>query len=297
MATTRKIRNSRNRAQHPTLQDGSASLRTTNSKTKNSAKNPRNKRAVTKADRDQKRALDVKQTTGDTPAVVPVQPNPSLPRKPKRTKNKARKKPQVAFSSRQYWEKRYRKGGTSGYGSYGRLAAFKAHIINTFVQANNIKRVIDFGCGDGHQLSLFTFPRYVGIDVSPTSVSNCRARFHKDFTKQFLTLAEYNNHPLKADLTLSLDVIFHLVEDSVFESYMNLLFSSSKRHCIVYSCNDEQFVSPDAHVKKRRFTTWITNRLPHWQLAEVVHNPYPHIGEGNSRNNSFSDFYFYARVH
>ena len=32
-----------------------------------------------------------------------------------------------------YWEERYRRGGNSGAGSYGKLAEFKAEVINDFV--------------------------------------------------------------------------------------------------------------------------------------------------------------------
>lgn len=45
------------------------------------------------------------------------------------------------FDSRQYWEERYRNGGTSGEGSYNRLAEFKAKVLNDFVQCNNIKSI------------------------------------------------------------------------------------------------------------------------------------------------------------
>jgi hypothetical protein len=38
------------------------------------------------------------------------------------------------FSSGTYWESRYRSGGASGAGSLGRLARFKAGVINRFIQ-------------------------------------------------------------------------------------------------------------------------------------------------------------------
>jgi hypothetical protein len=53
-----------------------------------------------------------------------------------------------------FWENNYQKGGDSGSGSYDQLAIFKADIINSFIKQNNIKTVIEFGCGDGNQLSL-----------------------------------------------------------------------------------------------------------------------------------------------
>ncbi len=38
-----------------------------------------------------------------------------------------------SFDSSAYWEERYIQGRNSGNGSYGRLAEFKAKIINDFV--------------------------------------------------------------------------------------------------------------------------------------------------------------------
>ena len=41
------------------------------------------------------------------------------------------------IDSKNYWEKRYLKGGDSGDGSYGKLAEFKAKIMNRFVKENS----------------------------------------------------------------------------------------------------------------------------------------------------------------
>ena len=55
-------------------------------------------------------------------------------------------------ASDDYWEERYSKGKNSGAGSYNELARFKAEVLNGFVQKQNIRSVIEFGCGDGNQL-------------------------------------------------------------------------------------------------------------------------------------------------
>ena len=44
-----------------------------------------------------------------------------------------------------YWEARYREGGTSGPGSYGRLAEFKAVTLNEFVRSRDIRSVLEPG--------------------------------------------------------------------------------------------------------------------------------------------------------
>ena len=64
------------------------------------------------------------------------------------------------FDSKKYWEKRYLKGGDSGDGSYGKLAEFKAKVINRFVKENEIKTIIEWGCGDGNQLTYMNYPNY-----------------------------------------------------------------------------------------------------------------------------------------
>ena len=53
-----------------------------------------------------------------------------------------------------YWEQRYREGGCSGAGSYGKFGRFKAQVLNQFVVEHGIRTVMEFGCGDGNQLSL-----------------------------------------------------------------------------------------------------------------------------------------------
>ncbi|MGH7715384.1 MAG: class I SAM-dependent methyltransferase, partial [Vulcanimicrobiaceae bacterium] len=124
--------------------------------------------------------------------------------------------------SASYWEARYRTGGTSGAGSYGPLAEFKAAILNEFVRNERVHRVIEIGCGDGAQLALTRYPEYVGVDVSPTAIEQCTARFVHDGNKRFYLYDALPNDLGRFDLALSLDVIYHLVEDFIFDSYMRL---------------------------------------------------------------------------
>jgi len=49
-----------------------------------------------------------------------------------------------SFNSKKYWEARYVSGRNSGAGSYGRLAKFKADVINDFVKNKKINTVIEF---------------------------------------------------------------------------------------------------------------------------------------------------------
>src|SRR5665647_80330 len=120
-----------------------------------------------------------------------------------------------------YWEQRYRKNGNSGNGSYGKNAAYKATVLNQFVAENNISTVIEWGCGDGNQLKHFQFPSCIGLDVSPTAIQKCKDIFKDDPAKSFFLYDDKtfatNSGTFKASLSLSLDVVYHLVEDEVFE--------------------------------------------------------------------------------
>ena len=84
------------------------------------------------------------------------------------------RKPKLEFrSTPEYWELRYKLKGNSGSGSYGRLADYKANCINGFVKNNEIKSVIEFGCGDGNQLTLAQYNSYIGLDISNKAIKIC----------------------------------------------------------------------------------------------------------------------------
>ena len=82
--------------------------------------------------------------------------------------------------SARYWERNYARGGTSGPGSYNALAEAKAAFLNDFVRTRQVRSVIEFGCGDGHQLSLADYPAYIGLDVSRSAIELCKRRFAGD---------------------------------------------------------------------------------------------------------------------
>jgi SAM-dependent methyltransferase len=168
--------------------------------------------------------------------------------------------------SADYWDSRYLLGSDSGAGSYGQFAINKARFVNGFVAERGVQSVIEFGCGDGNQLTLAHYPRYLGLDVSREAVRTCRERFEGDATKEFKLVEEYAGEC--ADLGLSLDVIFHLVEDVVFEEYMERLFNAAERYVIVFSTNTNMRTPIDrAHVRHRRFTDWTIERHD-WTLVD-----------------------------
>ena len=204
----------------------------------------------------------------------------------------------LGFSgSQKYWEQRYAEGGNSGGGSFGNLAKFKAETLNSFVKERDIKSVIEFGCGDGNQLSLADYPKYIGLDVSETAIQLSKKRFENDKTKEFFVYVPENfaagTGEFQMDMSMSLDVVYHLVEDSIFEQHMRHLFACSKRYVIVYSTDYGSEEQNDAHVKHRCFSQWVKTNRPEWQLIQRIANTHPFSGDYSV--GSDAEFFIYER--
>ena len=199
----------------------------------------------------------------------------------------------LPFNSSKYWEKRYLKGGNSGFGSYGHLAEYKAEIINTFIVDNNIESVIEFGSGDGNQLQYMDYKDYLGFDVSNYAVEKCKNKYKNDKRKKFNLYSDYKSEI--SDLTLSLDVIFHLIEEDAYIDYMKKLFNASKKYVIIYSSNtNNQLPDMAKHFKNRKFTDWVESNQPNFKLIQFIENKFPY--KKLKEKGSFSDFYIYKKL-
>lgn len=209
-------------------------------------------------------------------------------------KFKNRKTNQIPFvSSEDYWEKRYQIGGNSGDGSYGKLAQFKAEVINTFVAKNKVRTVAEIGCGDGNQLSLMNYPEYIGLDVSSSAISRCGSLYKDKSNYRFMLLKDRRDE--RADLVLSLDVIFHLIEDEVFGKHMNLLFDMSEKYVLIYSSNfDGSSEATGDHFRNREFSKWVSANRKDWKLTQNIPNRFPF--NENTGNGSLSEFYIYEKT-
>jgi cyclopropane fatty-acyl-phospholipid synthase-like methyltransferase len=192
-------------------------------------------------------------------------------------------------SSTKYWENRYKNDGNSGDGSYGQQADYKASFLNTFFKDNKVNTVIEFGCGDGNQLKQLKIPHYIGIDVSPTIIGSCKNIFKADDSKVFFLNNKQqikNNesvHP--CDVSLSLDVIYHLIEDEIFELYMHDLFKYSTKFVIIYAWDMD--MEKSFHVKHRNFSKWVKNNVNDFTLKETI---------TNSSISGVCDFFVYQKA-
>jgi SAM-dependent methyltransferase len=155
-----------------------------------------------------------------------------------------------------YWETRYLNGGDSGAGSRGDAAEWKADRVNHYA----VGSVLDIGCGDGVQAALFRVIKYLGIEVSETAVLDARDYYPR---KQFELSPPFSREWGFFDTHLSLDIIYHLVDDDLYADHLDYVFGAKKR-AIVYSSNFDH--SGDIHVLHRRWT----NDVPAgWELVAL----------------------------
>ncbi len=199
-----------------------------------------------------------------------------------------------------FWDRHYARGGSSGEGSQGMLADFKAEVLNDFVTRHAVRSVIEFGCGDGEQLARARYPRYLGLDVSPSTLRRVARRFADDRTKSFLRYdPECFTDPagmLVAELALSLDVIYHLVEDSVYEAHLRHVFGAARRYVVLFTSDADTLPVTEPtgpHIRHRPVTRDVAGSFPDWRLVERIANRYPYQGAGTLT--SFADFFVYER--
>lgn len=159
---------------------------------------------------------------------------------------------------------------------------FKADFLNEFVSRNHVQTVLELGCGDGQQLAKMKFPQYIGVDISRVAVTLCRNMYSDDGSKSFFHLSQRDEYfgERRFDLSLSLDVIYHLIEDHLFHSHMMDLFMCSRKYVIIYAWDREMTESEYrsieykyVHVKLRAFSKWVAENRPDWELMSKTDNP------------------------
>ena len=201
-----------------------------------------------------------------------------------------------SLDSGAFWNAQYSKGGNSGTGSYKHLAQFKSDTVNAFLMQNNIVTVLEIGCGDGNQLQQIQYIEYVGVDVSPIIIEKNREKFKEDGAKRFYcTLTERDQYVNRTyNLTISMDVIFHLLEDDVFHQYLDDLFTLSEKFVVIYSSNHEEYTCWPEY-RHRNFTGYVQQHYPDWKLIQYIPNKYPYQ-IGKESETSASDFYFFVKT-
>lgn len=116
------------------------------------------------------------------------------------------------------WGKDEQGKGTSGSGSTLESAMEYIVFLNKFIRTNNIKTIVDVGCGDWQIMSHvdLTGVDYLGIDVVQSVIQNNTARYASSHVN--FAVADCINDALpRGDLLLCKDVFNHLPNAAVFK--------------------------------------------------------------------------------
>ncbi len=184
---------------------------------------------------------------------------------------------------KKWWDEWYAHGQTSGPGSRGFLAQYKAEVINEFIRTHSIQSAIEFGCGDGYNLALISYPEYIGLDISPTSVRMCEQKFKNDPTKQFMHYipASFVNKGFKTvDLVLCIDVLYHVLEEQDYVKTLDDIFSFNAPYVILYTTLTEKWNGGYAEIFHRNVLTYLAKYCDY--SYTVIENKYKDVQGGSS---------------
>lgn len=179
------------------------------------------------------------------------------------------------LNTRDYWQQHYESGGTSGRGSQGEFAEWKADVVNQVVRHCDVTTVLDVGCGDGQQAALIDVPRYLGIDVSQAAVQIAQSRNRHDRSKRFDLWHEGEPFPAGMyDMVMSLEVLMHILEERMFTETLSGIFASA-REVVVLQVPLVPMVNygPGMHDKHRAILPYLAEHLGPFSLTQIVMHP------------------------
>jgi hypothetical protein len=175
-----------------------------------------------------------------------------------------------------YWNLRYENGGNSGAGSYGSCAEWKSQVLESFITAKNVSTLTDIGCGDFQNEDAFlNLLNYHGYDVSKWQIKNLKQKYRKKQFKfhQIRSNRDYRKI-VKSEMSLSMDVILHLVDDADYSLYMHALFNTGIKYVGILNTATESNPTQMAwHNKFRNENDWIVKNCPAWILIERISPP------------------------
>jgi len=181
----------------------------------------------------------------------------------------------LEYSPARYWERRYRDGRTSGQGSEGAEARAKARHVNDVLKRHSITSVVDWGVGDGTvlgQIDTTGLYAYYGLDVSRTILDKVAGE-HPAANHHFHLVDDDSGYTALAQLSMSMDVLFHFPDDEDYTNYVARLFNSATSFVLVYS-TDYGPERTARHVMRRNFTKDFESLFPEWDLIEKHDDPH-----------------------
>jgi len=195
--------------------------------------------------------------------------------------------------------KRYARGGNSGGGSFGTNAEYKANVVNKIIQLEKVESVLEFGCGDGNQLTLFNFDYYTGLDISQTAISRCESMYTNHSKKKFLRIIPGQDLQInKHDAVISLEVLMHITNENDFKWTLDQIFKFSAGIVIIQiPILPLVRYKKGSHERYRNILPYLAKYLGEFDLVSLLIHPSTSI-EGRLRNEigqMSSDFLVFKR--
>lgn len=195
-------------------------------------------------------------------------------------------------NAKKYWDDRYKNGGNSGSGSTGKLLEWKIETINNIVSELEISSICDIGCGDGKLSNSFEGKDYKGYDISEEAIKICKEKYP---SISFNTL-DSSTYIEPAELSMSIDVIFHCTTESEIINHLHIL-NSSKKYILIYGYNHK--IEPGEiwapHYQPSDFLRIIKSNFKNWKLIKKINQNYPVLEYGKNKG-SLSDFYLFEKL-
>jgi hypothetical protein len=168
------------------------------------------------------------------------------------------------MDNRKFWNERYKTLPElgSGAGARGWAASVKQEVLRKIISANDIRAIVDVGCGDmgWYREGMLNNVRYIGVDISDVIIDRNRERFPVlTFIRQDITKDYPKN--IQADVCICFDVLLHQCEERQFENALGNVLRITGRHGLIsyptINGDDEAIyqmeITPEAQTAEEEF--------------------------------------------
>jgi SAM-dependent methyltransferase len=140
------------------------------------------------------------------------------------------------MDNKRFWNERYQTLPAlgSGVGSRGWAAVIKQDIFRRIIAANNIRTIVDIGCGDmcWYTEGLLTDLEYIGVDISDLIIRKNKERFPE---LTFITQDIAKDYPkgIEADLCICFDMLLHQCDERQFDNALRNLLRVTRKYGLI----------------------------------------------------------------
>lgn len=158
------------------------------------------------------------------------------------------------------WNNKIKNVPLSGPGSSIESAKNFLHFVDKFIKDNNIKNIIDIGCGDLTWISKSDFfnndnINYLGMDISEFIINKNKLKFPNKIFCVNNAIEKFDN---SCELIILRDVIFHLSNQNIIDIFTNI--KNKFKYICITNCRNE--------INTDNFDKW------HFTQKNIFQNPF-----------------------